>query len=317
MAVAIHASHLSKRYPGAPRGAQALTDVSLDIPAGMTFGLIGRNGAGKTTFIRIAATQLSPTEGEITVFGHDARTDPGPVRTRIACIPQESRPLYFLTVWEVIYLYLKMRGMDAPTARQRTRDVLDELELGEYQRRLVSHLSGGLRRRALVAMVLASDAELLFLDEPTTGLDPLARRQVWGAVRHAIRDRRTVLLTTHYLDEAEALSARLALIDRGRVLIAGTPDELRSRVRFPYRVSIVGAVEAERLEPYGRVVPIEGGHLVFAKENEARELARWGLEHGYRLSLGPVALEDLFLELVGRPLASETDEDDAAGGANA
>lgn len=312
MTNAIRAAHLSKRYPGAPAGAQALTDVSLEIPAGITFGLIGRNGAGKTTFIRIAATQLTPTSGELTVFGHDVLSDPGPVRTRIACIPQESRPLYFLTVNEVVYLYLKMRGMEAATARERTQAVLEELELTEYRKRLVSHLSGGLRRRALVAMVLASDAELLFLDEPTTGLDPLARRQVWGAVRHAIRDRRTVLLTTHYLDEAEALSARLALIDRGKVLIAGTPDELRSRVRYPYRVSIDRRASAEQLASYGRVVPIEGGHLVFAREPEARELARWGLEQGFRLSLGPVALEDLFLELVGRPLQSETDEESGA-----
>jgi len=313
MNYAIRSSHLSKRYAGASEGSQALTDVSLEIPAGITFGLIGRNGAGKTTFIRIAATQLTPTSGEMSVFGHDVMKDPGPVRTRIACIPQESRPLYFLTVWEVVYLYLKMRGMDAATARDRTKAVLEELELTEFRRRLVSHLSGGLRRRALVAMVLASDAELLFLDEPTTGLDPLARRQVWAAVRHAIRDKRTVLLTTHYLDEAEALSAQLALIDRGKVLIAGTPDELRSRVRYPYRVSIEGALDPERLEPYGRVVPIEGGHLVFAREAEARELARWGLEHGFRLSLGPVTLEDLFLELVGRPLASDS-EDEGEGG---
>ena len=314
MNIAIRASHLSKHYYGAPAGAQALSDVSLDIPVGMTFGLIGRNGAGKTTFVRIAATQLTPTSGELTVFGHEVLKDPSPVRARIACIPQESRPLYFLTVHEVVYLYLKMRGMDAPSARERTRDVLEELELSEYRRHLVSHLSGGLRRRTLVAMVLASDADLLFLDEPTTGLDPLARRQVWAAIRHATRERRTVLLTTHYLDEAEALSARLALIDHGRLLIAGTPDVLRSRVRYPYRVSIEGAVEADRLAPYGRVVPIEGGHLVFAREAEARELARWGLEHGVRLSMGPVTLEDLFLELVGRPLASDSDVEEAGAG---
>lgn len=312
MEVAIHASHLSKRYPGAPPGTQALTDVELTIPAGITFGLIGRNGAGKTTFVRIAATQLAVTSGEITVLGHDVMRDPGPIRARIACIPQESRPLYFLTVYEVIYLYLKMRGMDAATAAERTRSVLEELELTEYRRRLVSQLSGGVRRRTLVAMVLASDADLLFLDEPTTGLDPLARRQVWDSVRHAIRDRRTVLLTTHYLDEAEALSARLALIDRGRLLVAGTPDELRSRVRYPYRVSIQGSVDVDVLRSYGRVATIEGGHLVFARENEARDLARWGLAQGYRLSLGPVTLEDLFLELVGRPLTTDTEGDEEA-----
>lgn len=315
MTSAIRASRLSKHYPGAPPGQDALTDVDLDIPAGSVFGLIGRNGAGKTTFVRIAATQLLPTAGEVTVLGQDVVREPVGIRSRIACIPQESRPLYFLTVYEVVYFYLKMRGMEASAAKARTLSVLDELELTEYRRRLVSYLSGGLRRRALVAMVLASDADLLFLDEPTTGLDPLARRQVWAAVRQAIRDRRTVLLTTHYLDEAEALSARLALIDRGRVLVSGTPEELRSRVRFPYRVAIEGAVATERLEPYGRVVRIEGGHLVFSREHEARELARWGLEHGHRLSLGPVTLEDLFLELVGRPLA--TDEESNGGSAEA
>ncbi|MGI0054235.1 MAG: ATP-binding cassette domain-containing protein [Thermoplasmata archaeon] len=308
MPLALSAHHLSKRYPKAPEGVQALSDVDLDIPTGVTHGLIGRNGAGKTTFVRIAATQLAPTSGSIAVFGHDVLTDPRSVRARIACIPQESRPLYFLKVEEVVFLYLKMRGLEPSDARRRTRGVLAELELTEQRHELVSHLSGGLRRRALVAMVFASDAELLFLDEPTTGLDPLARRQVWDAIRHANRDRRTVVLTTHYLDEAEALSARLALIERGKVLLSGTPEELRARLPYPYRVTISGSVPTEMLQPYGRVTPIEGGHLVLAKEADARDLARWGLEHGHRLSLGPVSLEDLFLEVVGRPLTESDGE---------
>ncbi len=313
MDLALRARGLDKQYPKAPAHLYALSKVDLEVPHGITFGLIGRNGAGKTTFVRIAATQLEPTAGDLEVLGLDVRTRAREIRPHIACIPQESRPLYFLTTEEVVYLNLKMRGMDPVEARRRTRDVLSELELEPYRKTLVSHLSGGLRRRALVAMVFASDAELLFLDEPTTGLDPLARRQVWDAIRHAIREHRTIVLTTHYLDEAEALSARLALIEKGRVMLSGTAEELRARMPYPYRVTIQGPIDVEALRPYGRVTPIEGGHLVFARESDARDLARWGLEHGHRLSLGPVSLEDIFLEIVGRPLVGIEEEENEPG----
>ncbi len=116
-------------------------------------------------------------------------------------------------------------------------------------------------------MVLASDAEVLFLDEPTTGLDPIARREVWQAVRRTIRENRTILLTTHYLDEAEALSSRLALIEKGCLRLEGTPEDLRARVRYPYRVTVQEPFPRDELDPYGRVADIEGGHLVFARES--------------------------------------------------
>jgi ABC-2 type transport system ATP-binding protein len=306
MPSAIVSDHLGKVYPHAPEGAAALSEVSLEIPTGGVYGLIGRNGAGKTTFVRIAATQLAPTSGTVRVLGHDVRTEERAIRLSIACVPQESRPLYFLRTDEVVYLYLTMRGLPPVEARRRTRDALDELSLTEYSHRLVSRLSGGLRRRVLCAMVLASDAEVLFLDEPTTGLDPLARREVWDAIRRTSREHRTIVLTTHYLDEAEALSGRLALIERGRLRLEGTPAELRSRVRFPYRVTIQGSMPREELAPYGDVTEIEGGFLVFTREADARELARRALERGVRLSMGPVSLEDIFLEVVGRAIDDET-----------
>lgn len=306
MSSAIVARDLGKVYPTSRTGAPALSSLSLEIPTGGVYGLIGRNGAGKTTFVRIAATQLAPTTGTVTVLGHDVRTEERAIRRRIACVPQESRPLYFLTVWEVVYLYLKMRGMPSVEARRRTRDSLEELSLTEYERRLVSRLSGGLRRRTLCAMVLASDADVLFLDEPTTGLDPIARREVWKAIRRASREHRTLLLTTHYLDEAEALSSRLALIEKGRLMLEGAPADLRGRVRYPYRVTVQGSVPRAELEPYGKVSEIEGGFLVFAREAEARELARWALERGVRVSMGPVSLEDIFLDVVGRAIDEDT-----------
>jgi ABC-2 type transport system ATP-binding protein len=303
---AIIADHVRKVYPHSAGALPALDDLTVTVPAGRVYGLIGRNGAGKTTFVRIASTQLALSSGRMEVLGHEVGREDRAIRARIACIPQESRPLYFLRVEEVVYLYLKMRGIPPTEARRRTREALEELSLTEYRKRLVNRLSGGLRRRTLCAMVLASDADLLFLDEPTTGLDPLARREVWTAIRRASREQRTILLTTHYLDEAEALSARLALVERGRLVLEGTPGDLRQRVKYPYRVTIQGALPRAELERYGRVAPIEGGALVFAREPEARELARLALERGVRLSMGPVTLEDIFLEVVGRPIEEDT-----------
>jgi ABC-2 type transport system ATP-binding protein len=302
MGAAIEAVDLRKVYAGSRSGTPALDGLSLSVPTGGVYGVIGRNGAGKTTFVRVAATQLSLSSGRLTVLGHDATREERAIRARIACVPQESRPLYFLTVEEVVYYYLKMRGLSSADARKRTAEGLEELSLLEHRRRLVSHLSGGLRRRTLCAMVLSSDADILFLDEPTTGLDPIARREVWGAIRRASREQRTILLTTHYLDEAEALSSRLVLIERGQKMLEGVPADLRARVRYPYRVTIQDTVSAEELEPYGKVSTFEGGSLVFARENEARELARWALERGLKVSMGPVSLEDIFLDVVGRAI---------------
>ena len=310
MTSAISSQHLGKTYPKARPGKYALDDLSLEIPTGRVYGLIGRNGAGKTTFIRIGATQLAPTVGTVYVLGHDVRSEERAIRTRIACVPQESRPLYFLRTEEVIYLYLKLRGLDAGEARRRTLEVMEELSLTEYRRALVSRLSGGLRRRAMCAMVLASDAEVMFLDEPTTGLDPLARREVWQAIRRASREHRTIVLTTHYLDEAEALSTRLALIESGHLQLEGTPEDLRARVRYPYRVTIQGAYPREELDSYGKATPIEGGTLLFTREREAHEVAKKALERGLRISMGPVSLEDIFLDVVGKSIEEDTASDE-------
>jgi ABC-2 type transport system ATP-binding protein len=302
MTAAISAQHLSKTYEYRGGSTRALEDVTFDIPAGETYGLIGRNGAGKTTFLRIAGTLLSQTSGNVTVLGHDVRTEERAIRRRIAMVPQESRPLYFATTDQLIVWYLRMRGMAGSEARRRADDVMHELGLTDVQHRSVSRLSGGQRRKVMVAMVLASDAEVLFLDEPTTGLDPLARREVWAAIGRATRERRTVLLTTHYLDEAEALSAHLALLEGGHLRIEGAPESIRARVQLPYRVRIDSSWSAEELAPYGTVTAVADGHLLFTREKEARELVQAALARGSRVSLAPVTLEDIFLQLVGRPL---------------
>jgi ABC-2 type transport system ATP-binding protein len=307
MTTAISAQHLSKRYKYRGGSVLALDDVSFDIPTGETYGLIGRNGAGKTTFLRICGTLLMPSSGTATVLGRDIRTEERGIRQRIAMVPQESRPLYFATTEQLIDGYLRMRGMDRSETRRRRNAVIDELGLAEVRRRLVSRLSGGQRRRVMVAMTLASDAELLFLDEPTTGLDPLARREVWAAIGRATREHRTVLLTTHYLDEAEALSAHLALLEGGRLRVEGSPEAIRSRVQLPYRVTIDASWSSEELQPYGTVAPIVNGHLLFTREKEAREVVQAALARGSQVALAPVTLEDIFLQLVGRPLDEDTE----------
>lgn len=302
MTTAISAQHLSKTYTYSGGSTRALDDVTFDIPAGETYGLIGRNGAGKTTFLRIAGTLLSPTSGTVTVLGFDVRNEERAIRQRIAMVPQESRPLYFATTDQLILWYLRMRGMAGTEARVRVDGVITELGLSEVRHRSVSRLSGGQRRKVMVAMVLASDADVLFLDEPTTGLDPLARREVWSAIGRATREHRTVLLTTHYLDEAEALSAHLALLEGGRLRVEGTPESIRSRVQLPYRVRIDASWSAEELAAYGTVSPVVDGHLLFTRQKEAREVVQAALARGSQVSLAPVTLEDIFLQLVGRPL---------------
>lgn len=317
MADAIRARALRKEYPGGPKGTAALDSVELVVPAGHTYGLIGRNGAGKTTFVRICATQLTPTSGQVEVLGLDLLKETSAIRTRIACVPQESRPLYFVTVHQLIELYLRVRGMEKAEAVRRTQEVIAELDLTRVEHRVVNQLSGGIRRRAMVAMTLATDADLVFLDEPTTGLDPVARREVWAAIRRAEKANRTVVLTTHYLDEAEALSSRIALLEGGKVLLEGRPEDLRGRVRQPYRVTVHGAFGAEELRSYGTVAPLEGGYLVFASEASARELAMAALTRGARVALAPVSLEDLFLQTVGRRIDEDTplESDGVPGGA--
>jgi ABC-2 type transport system ATP-binding protein len=312
MADAIRVRGLSKVYRTQHRETVALTGVDLDIPSGVIYGLIGRNGAGKTTFIRITSTQLMPTSGSVEVLGSDAIADPREIRQRIAVIPQESRPLYFLNVEELVYFYLKLRGMDSAESRRRTTAVLEELAMADRRKTLVSALSGGMRRRAMVAMVLASDADILYLDEPTTGLDPLARREVWAAIQRACREKRTVLLTTHYLDEAEALSDRLCLIEQGMVKLEGSPNDLRSRIPRPFRVTVRGAVRREELESYGTVSRFADGFLVFTTEREARELTLLALQRGLPVSMAPASLEDVFLQIVGRPIEEDTEPLDEA-----
>ncbi len=304
---------LGREYRWRGGSNRALVDVDLRVPKGVVLGLLGRNGAGKTTFVRISSTSLMPTAGSLEVFGHDVVQDPDPVRARIAVIPQESRPFYWLTPTELVSYYLRMRGSASAEAERTALRTLEELELSHWKNTQVNRLSGGLHRRVMVAMVMASDAEFLFLDEPTTGLDPLARRSVWSAIRKAAHEDRTILLTTHYLDEAEALSDQLAILESGRLLAHGSPADIAARVKYPYRVTLEDGFAPSDLEAMGQVTRVGNKTLLFTDEPRANELARQALEKGRRISMGPVSLEDLFVQIVGKEISQ--DDEEAVGAA--
>ncbi len=302
---ALEAVGLSKTY--ARRGApvRALDRVDLAIPKNALFAFLGRNGAGKTTFIKVAATLLLPTEGTVTLFGHDVVADPASVRPLMALVPQEGKLFFHLTPREHVYEYLRVRGVSKESATSRTDAILEAMGLLSHQNVIALRLSGGLQQRTLVAMVLATEAPFLFLDEPTLGMDPFARRQVWEVIRRAARRGSTVLLTTHYLDEAEQLSDELAVVEAGRILYRGTGEALKATVGREVRLQFSGGVRPEELEPFGRVFADRDRVVLLTARASVRELTELALSRGGEVTVGPVTLEEAFLDLVGRGIGGD------------
>ena len=242
-----------------------------------------------------------PTKGKISVLGHDARDEPLEIRSKIAVVPQEGSTIGPLTPWDHIYLTLLARGMPRNDARQRAEKTTEQLELTEYRNRPADSLSGGLRQRVRVAMAVATDADLIFLDEPTLGLDAVSRRRIWGVLNEIQKEGRSILLTTHYIDEAEILSSNVAIIDHGKMVLSGSPAELLRNVKERVRVDIVGsAFSEEELNGYGRVVRLAERFRVLTDDQRGRELADEGMKRGSDVALARVSLEDLFVDLVGR-----------------
>ncbi len=300
--LAIDATSVTKLYKGSSR--PALDNVSLQVESGKVFTLLGRNGAGKTTFVRMCATQLAPTSGTIKVLGYDIIRQPGEIRNLVSVVPQEGRPLRALTPWDHVYNWLQIRGESRQTAREKTESMLRKLELYEARDRPAMNLSGGMKQKVLVAMAMAADAQLLFLDEPTIGLDPVSRRQVWSAINEWKGKGQSVLLTTHYMDEAEMLSDYIVIIDKGKIIAQGTIQELRKVIPHNMRVDIsADGTDLESLQPYGSVVDTGTGMLrVFTFESSARELSEFAIKRNLSFNVSPVTLDDVFVYLVGRPI---------------
>jgi len=305
---ALRAESVRKIYRG--RGGpdiEALSGVSLHVSRGERISLLGRNGAGKTTFLRIASTLLAPTSGTVEIFGQDAIADPESVRPYLAVVPQEGKPFMHLTPREQAYTYLRARGFTRETAKSRADHALEQMGLTEVADRLSITLSGGQRQRTMVATVIATEAPLLFLDEPTIGMDPFARRGVWESFRELTAKGCTILLTTHYLDEAEALSQRLYIVDRGRLLAEGTADDLKRSVGGTLRVSVVsGDGISQQLSTFGPLVRDGDTVHVITGPHGLREILALAAHADLTATVGPVTLEEAFLRVVGRSINDES-----------
>ena len=305
--VALEAEEVRKTYHSRSGPAvEALRGISMAVGKGERVALLGRNGAGKTTFLRIASTLLAPSSGRVQVFGLDVSRMPEEVRPLIAVVPQEGKPFFHLTPREQVYAYLRARGIDRETAKARTEQALEQMDLGEIADRLCITLSGGQKQRAMVATVIATEAPLLFLDEPTIGLDPFARRSVWESLRRLTRSGSTILLTTHYLDEAEALSQRLYILEEGRVLVAGTADELKHQVGGTLRVTIAdGGDLSESFASFGTCVREADSLHVITGPERINEILALAMREKLSATVGPVTLEEAFLRVVGRSIDEE------------
>jgi ABC-2 type transport system ATP-binding protein len=249
----------------------------------------------------MCATQLAPTTGSISVLGYDVTRQARQIRDLVSVVPQEGRPLRALTSWDHVYNWLRIRGESKQAAREKTEEILRKLELYEARDRPAMNLSGGMKQKILVAMAMATDAQLLFLDEPTIGLDPVSRRQVWSAIKDWKNKGGSILLTTHYMDEAEMLSDYIVIIDRGAVIAQGTIRELRRVIPQNIRVDIArDGLDADSLKSYGSVVDTGAGMLrVFTFESAVRELSELALRKNLTFTVSPVTLDDVFVYLVG------------------
>jgi ABC-2 type transport system ATP-binding protein len=226
MTLAIETNGLVKRFGE----TTAVAGIDLRVPGGSVYGLLGPNGAGKTTTIRVLATLLRPDGGSARVLGHDVVAEAAAVRAKVALTGQFASVDEELTGRENLVLVGRLMGMSWKQARVRADELLAAFDLSEAAGRLVRTFSGGMRRRLDIAASLVVTPELLFLDEPTTGLDPRSRNQVWEIVREIAAEGATVLLTTQYLEEADRLANRLAVIDHGRVIAEGTSRDLKTSV---------------------------------------------------------------------------------------
>ena len=313
---AIKADGLVKHYGK----TKALDGLDLTVPAGTVYGLLGPNGAGKTTAVRILATLLRPDGGHARVFGRDVVADAPAVRRTIGLTGQYAALDEYLTGRANLVMIGQLSRLTARAARQRADELLEQFDLTAAATRAVKTYSGGMRRRLDLAASLIGHPAVLFLDEPTTGLDPSARALMWDIVRQLVADGTTLLLTTQYLDEADVLASRVAVIDGGKVIAEGSPAELKASVGGQ-RLLITRADESDAeaaataLAPFATtpVIPTGAGRLieapVIASDGLATEVVRSLDAAGVKvseISVRSASLDDVFLTLTGHAAEDKT-----------
>ncbi|NMP24711.1 ATP-binding cassette domain-containing protein [Sulfobacillus sp. DSM 109850] len=313
------ATGLAKTFQSKRRRVQAVNNIALEAAKGTVVGLLGPNGAGKTTTMRMLTTLLPIDSGDVRIAGYDVRREPARVRTRIGYVSQAGGADDTLTARENLQLQARLYGVSARDAADRAGRLIQQLELGDYADRAVKTYSGGQRRRLEVAMGIIHDPAVLFLDEPSTGLDPQSRAHLWEHIRRLAQAGMTVVLTTHYLDEADALCQRVYIIDHGEVVIEGDPAQLKRQVAgeailwsWPTDDAAQLALSVLTQDPAVRDVVRENTTVRVYVDNGAAVLA--DLLHrleaaGVRpatVQLNQPSLDDVFFRTTGRSLRDQT-----------
>ena len=274
---------LNKRYKG---GVWANRDISLAVEPGETLGILGPNGAGKTTLIRQITTELIPTSGTVRVMSFDAVKEPYKVKSLLGIVPQEATLFDYLTVYQHLRIFGKLRGYNGRDATRRADELTEELRLTEHRNVPIKKISGGMRRRILIGIAALAHPPLMVLDEPTTGLDPQSRRDLWVQLRRYKQAQTAVIITTHYMEEAEALCDRVGIILNGRLLALDTVANLLGSYSYEYKITYYAngsGGEAETI--YG------------ADDQELVERVR--ALGGENLTLSRTSLEDVYLAMTG------------------
>jgi ABC transporter DrrB family efflux protein len=306
----------------------ALDGAGLEVPAGMVFGLLGPNGAGKTTLVRILATLLTPDAGRAEVFGHDVAGDPAAVRELLGLTGQFAAVDELLTGRENLEMFGRLFKLSREEARRRTGELLERFDLAQAADRPARTYSGGMRRRLDIASSLVTRPQVLFLDEPTTGLDPRSRNEIWAIVRELRSEGTTLLLTTQYLEEADQLADRIAVIDRGKVIAEGTGNELKDRVGGQIlEVELASAGQRDRAQALlagvgcGEPQPDERpDRLTLPAPRNGLQLVEEAAAGLRRAQIGVTdiglrrpTLDDVFLQLTGAPPSEDGGSGQAAG----
>jgi ABC-2 type transport system ATP-binding protein len=301
---AISADGLHKSFDG----KVVLDGVELTVASGTVFALLGPNGAGKTTMVNIFATLLEADAGHVQIAGHDLARDPEGVRSAIGVTGQFSAVDDLLTGEENLRLIADLRHLGREHGRRRVNELLEHFELTDAARRPVSTYSGGMKRRLDLAMTMLGDPQLIFLDEPTTGLDPRSRRGMWDVIGELVSAGVTIFLTTQYLEEADRLADRVAVLDHGRIVAEGSPDELKRRVpgghirlHFPdpqTTLSAAHALDSETDNPESATLEVSGDGSPASLRALLDRLGAAGIEPD-RLSIHDADLDDVFLALTG------------------
>lgn len=293
---AVDAVDLRKTYGQ----TEALRGVSFTAEAGRVTAILGPNGAGKTTCLRILSTSLMPTAGSARVLGCDLIREVRQIRRRIAVVPQGAFPDSMLTGWELVYGYLVARGIPRKVAAERAERYLRRLGLWDVRKRTTDTYSGGMRRRVMIGMALASEAPLIFLDEPSTGLDPEAKREVWELL-HEVRGGTSLVLTTHLMDEVEALADWVVILSQGEIIAQGTVEDLCAQAPGREKLLCPRDIPREQLLPLGYVQEQGNRWALFPRDttalHRAVDLVRG---QGAAVSIQRASLEDGYLAVLNR-----------------